>query len=133
MKIEFSQFIVMSENSYRSLDPHVGEEIDFTTEDRKIYDLDKPVPIIVKGVDCIGLAKVKSFTVYDNKTTVTFEFRSISKSTGKAAYALWTNDNAFGDGAIYGDEAVPGVYRSRTADLNNHPKRSKSHIPDYLK
>lgn len=135
MKIEFATFIVMSENSYRTLDPHAGEEIDFTTEDRKIYDLDKPVPIIVKGVDCVGLAKVRSFTVFDDRTTVTFEFNTISKQTGAAAYKLWTNENAFNDSEIYGDEAVPGVYRSRTADLNkpSKPKRKDRDIPDFLK
>ena len=135
MKIEISNYLVMAEKSFRALDMHNDEEITFTSSDAKIFDLEKPVPIIVKGVDCVGLADIKSFTVYPDKTTVVFIFRTVSKTTSKAAYTLWANDNALSDGGLYGDEAVPGVYRSRTADAENlHASRpSKRDIPDFLR
>lgn len=135
MKIEISNYLVMTEKSFRALNPSNGEEMDFTSSDAKIYDLEKPVPIIVKGVDCVGVADIKSFTVYPDKTTVTFVFRSISKTTAKAAYTLWANDNALSDGGLYGDEAVPGVYRARTAEASKLHETSprKRDIPDFLK
>lgn len=131
MKIE--QFITLSDKDRKKIDLTVGDNVVITKEGLLLFNMDRNVPVIVRGVGCIGTAKIISVTLMaTGNTKIDFELLSMSSKSKEAAYIVWQNTNS--SSSDDNDEHyIPGVYRARTEDLDETPRKvSRRELPDFL-
>lgn len=68
VQFEYNWFLVTTLND-------IYERDDFlliNKKDKRIYPVGVPIPLIIKGEGCIGMALIKSFKVDERKTEIEF-------------------------------------------------------------
>lgn len=69
-KIEMNWYLVCGgDHPFKDLGDGSFEVV---KEEERIYPIEAPLPFIIKKKGCVGMATVKSFTVSNNKTVITF-------------------------------------------------------------
>lgn len=90
-----------------------GESSRITVTGQRIYPIKKPLPLILKGVGCIGIATVTQYLVMEDSTRVEFTVNTnISKNTSNALYALYQQrsmDNSDDEDPYDTDTFIPGA------------------------
>lgn len=106
--LEFIQFIELSKKTAEENNLRAGDELCKTYEGNVYVDMKKTIPVIVKGVGCIGVADIEKITMDSDNTHIDFKLRAVSEPTASAAYTLYKAMSAQG-----GNE-LAGLYRSKT-------------------
>lgn len=87
----------------------------YTNTGSLIYPIGQIIPVIRKGKDCVGLAKVVSFMVTEDTTTVEFlMLGKINDASKEAYFALYSQGASFGTAGaddMYEntDQFIPGA------------------------
>lgn len=111
--MKISNFILIDNDSSTTF--YASRKYQYTNTGSIIYPIGSIVPVIRKGKNCVGLAKVVSFMVTEDTTTVAFTMLGkISDQTKEAYYALYSQDASFGTrdaDDIYEstDQFIPGA------------------------
>ena len=83
MNVQLNQFIVISKAAFDRLNTRGVS--DFTESGVILYPVGTLVPVIVKGKGCLANADIKSITITEKGTTVSFVLTEIASSTADAA------------------------------------------------
>lgn len=118
MNVQINQFIVISKADFDRLNTRGVS--DFTESGVILYPVGTLVPVIVKGKGCLANADIKSITITEKGTTVSFVLTEIASSTADAAYNMYRNQisayaGSGNSGDIYEDakdQVIPGMYTS---------------------
>lgn len=132
--MKVSNFITMSEKEYRRSGATAGETLEITLSNHQLFDMSTLVPVIVRGVGCIGYAEINQIVLTKNGSTkVEFYLKGMSEKSKEAAYILYTNQAATGDNA--NETMIPGIYQSRTTGPKNDRRfvDDDEDIPGYLR
>lgn len=114
-----SSFIVIPKNSSVNQFRNGRNTFEYSDNGMIIYPIGV-APVIQKGVGCIGIATISSFTVKQDMTTVRFEYRQLGnsprdKSLAEAYYSLYRNNlnmNTAQDDYSSEDVFIPGAMTS---------------------
>ncbi|SCI51211.1 DUF2584 family protein [Intestinibacter bartlettii] len=68
---EMNWYLVLDDNDLKQTNQN---EFICIKNDKRIYPLDSPIPIIFKNEGCIGLVSINSFKVYKNTTEINFSY-----------------------------------------------------------
>lgn len=101
------------------LDENVrGNEARVTLVGQRLYDIGTPIPLIVKGEKCIGIATVQQFLVMKDSTRVEFTINTnIRDETKKALFTLYQQNKMMlddEDDPYETDAFIPGAMGLRT-------------------
>lgn len=132
-----AMFIIMSKKNYDAADLSINDDATITLEGHLLFDMNNPVPVIVRDVGCVGYGIISEITFTKNGSTkVSFTLRSISTKTGEAAYTLYMNQISDGSDS-YAAKNIPGLYQSRTTGKANSTsirfRDDDTDLPHYLK
>ena len=133
--VKFSQFIIVdNEESLRSHRTCKSVQIGYI-----IYPINVPVPIIVKGVGCVGYGTIRKIFTDGNTTEIGFEYsHHISQQVADAYYDLYRNTLSEDSEDAYDnaqDAFIPGAnYSSRRSSSKAYKKNLKpsSSIDDLM-
>lgn len=119
------------------LDPHttvfMNRSNNYRVSGMVIFPINSPIPVIVKGEGCIGIASVSKFTVDATSTTITFTLEECSKEASKVFYNLYKNYTVGGgidadDPYSNTDQLIPGAMLN--PNLRPRKKRSRDIFDD---
>ena len=113
------------------LDDRVGRMSEYRhTVNGEVYiPLETSVPVIVKGVGCIGLGMVIEINMTKASTTFTFTMSKVGRDAADAYYSLYKNQISMTDTEDVYDQSdviIPGMMASTTKSTPK-PKRSSNY------
>ena len=122
--MELRMFLVIDSNvnikSLRTSRGSGGSIYAYTNQGTLIYPFESPVPIIKRGVGCVGVAVVLETHTTSTKTTVEFTMTEVSAQDGMAYFNLYKNTVGMsntGNGDVYEnaeDMIIPGAMAGMT-------------------
>ena len=139
--MKFATFIVVDD----TLSKKQGEAI-FTVNGDVIYPLETPMPVIRKGVGCIGVGMIKSSMRSKSATTITFILSKCNEDSARAYYDLYRNQISIAPNSddVYdnaSDIVIPGMMMSagvkpKISSSNSSPRKRRNEtygsLTDYL-
>lgn len=128
MKFEVASYLVLDNNQrYRT-----GAEYDRTINGYCLFNIGAYVPIIVKGVGCIGTARIRTILLSKDTTSVRFVYNPINEKEGEVHYTMYRNivsNMSDEDYEFSQDAIIPGLATGKKKK-NPYAKSSLSSIFD---
>lgn len=126
--MKISNFIFIDTDSNTNF--YAGKKYQYTNTGTLLYPIGSIIPVIRKGKNCIGLAKVLSFMVTEDTTTVQFQMLGkINEASKEAYYALYLQSASFSTqdaDDIYEntDQFIPGAMGLGKGNARKSKKKS---------
>lgn len=102
----------------------------FAMEGEVYIPLETPVPIIQKGVGCVGIGMVSELNITKSSTMIYFSSTKISESAEKAYYDLYRNQISTGNQNMYSnqeDVVIPGLARGMKTTTKSNRNNKPTH------
>ena len=107
--MKLAQFIIVDDTMNRKN----RDTFEFTVNGDVIYPLETPLPVIRKGVGCIGIGIISTSVRKNTTTSITFRVSETNKDAAKAYYDLYRNQvSSSNSDDIYdnaSDTIIPGM------------------------
>lgn len=87
----------------------------FTAQGECYIPLETPVPIIRRGIGCIGIGLVAELKITRTSTTIIYSISDISEMSARAYYDLYRNQATASNTEEYREDVIiPGMMRKAT-------------------